>query len=43
MTLQVLKEHAALLESSPQMELLTGDRDKIYDLANKGFNLYRRK
>jgi protein SCO1/2 len=22
------------------LELLTGDRDKIYDLANKGFNLY---
>jgi hypothetical protein len=23
-----------------KLELLTGDRDKIYDLANKGFNLY---
>jgi protein SCO1/2 len=31
---EVLKEHAALLESSPG--ILTGDRDKIYDLANKG-------
>jgi protein SCO1/2 len=23
-----------------KLEFLTGDRDKIYDLANKGFNLY---
>jgi protein SCO1/2 len=26
-----------------KLEFLTGDRDKIYDLANKGFNLCRRK
>jgi hypothetical protein len=25
------------------LELLTGDRDKIYDLANKGFNLMPEK
>jgi protein SCO1/2 len=44
MTPQVLKEHAALLGvKSSNWNFLTGDRDKIYDLANKGFNLCRRK
>ncbi|MFB0910518.1 MAG: SCO family protein, partial [Flavobacterium sp.] len=38
---EVLKEHANLLGvKSSSWNFLTGDRDKIYDLANKGFNLY---
>jgi protein SCO1/2 len=37
MTPEVLKEHAALLGvKSSNWNFLTGDRDKIYDLANKG-------
>ncbi|MFT4983040.1 MAG: protein SCO1/2 [Flavobacterium sp.] len=40
-TPEVLKEHANLLGvKSSSWNFLTGDRDKIYDLANKGFNLY---
>ena len=40
-TPEVLKEHATLLGvKSSNWNFLTGDRDKIYDLANKGFNLY---
>jgi protein SCO1/2 len=40
-TSEVLKEHANLLGvKSSSWNFLTGDRDKIYDLANKGFNLY---
>jgi protein SCO1/2 len=38
MTPEVLKEHAR--SQVLKLEFLTGDRDKIYDLANKGFNLY---
>jgi protein SCO1/2 len=37
----VLKEHAELLGvTSSNWNFLTGDRQSIFDLANKGFNLY---
>ncbi len=40
-TQKVLKEHAdALGVKSENWHMLTGNRDYIYDLANKGFNLY---
>ncbi|RAK24363.1 protein SCO1/2 [Flavobacterium aquaticum] len=40
-TPQVLKEHAILLGVKHyNWHFLTGDKDYIYSLANKGFNLY---
>ena len=40
-TPSVLKEHAALLGvTSSNWNFLTGDRQTIFDLSNKGFNLY---
>ena len=40
-TPQVLKEHADLLGAkSSNWHFLTGDKKYIYELANKGFNLY---
>jgi protein SCO1/2 len=40
-TPQVLKEHAKLLGvKSSNWNFLTGDKTYIYDLSNKGFNLY---
>jgi|TARA_R110000851_G_scaffold263331_1_gene415817 protein SCO1/2 len=40
-TPKVLKEHVEFLGvRSSNWNFLTGDRDYIYDLANKGFNLY---
>ena len=40
-TAQVLKEHAQQLGvKSSNWNFLTGDKKYIYDLANKGFNLY---
>lgn len=40
-TPQVLKEHAQLLGVKHyNWHFLTGDKDYIYSLANKGFNLY---
>jgi protein SCO1/2 len=40
-TAQVLKDHAELLGvKSSNWNFLTGDRDTIFGLANKGFNLY---
>ena len=40
-TPEVLKEHAGLLGvTSSNWHMLTGDKDYIFDLANKGFNLY---
>lgn len=40
-TSEVLKEHAATLGvKSSNWHFLTGDKKYIYDLANKGFNLY---
>jgi protein SCO1/2 len=37
----VLKEHASILgATSANWHFLTGDKKYIYDLANKGFNLY---
>jgi len=40
-TPEVLKKHAALLGvTSANWHMLTGDRDYIYGLSNKGFNLY---
>ncbi len=40
-TAQVLKEHAEQLGvKSSNWNFLTGDKKYIYDLANKGFNLY---
>ncbi|MFA9186933.1 SCO family protein [Flavobacterium sp. FBOR7N2.3] len=40
-TPEVLKEHAELLGvKSSNWNFLTGDRQTIFDLANKGFNLY---
>ena len=40
-TSEVLKEHAASLGvKSSNWHFLTGDKKCIYDLANKGFNLY---
>lgn len=38
---KVLKEHAVLLGvTSSNWHFLTGDKDYIFNLANKGFNLY---
>lgn len=38
---KVLKEHAALLGvTSSNWHFLTGDKEYIFNLANKGFNLY---
>lgn len=43
-TPQVLKEHAAELEINDEnWHFLTGDRDYIYKIANKGFNMYAAK
>jgi len=40
-TPEVLKEHAAKLGvKSANWHFLTGDKTKIFDLANKGFNVY---
>ena len=40
-TAEVLKSHAELLGvKSSNWHFLTGDKKYIYDLANKGFNLY---
>ncbi|WP_367755351.1 SCO family protein [Flavobacterium sp. WC2421] len=40
-TAKVLKDHAELLGvKSSNWNFLTGDREYIYSLANKGFNLY---
>lgn len=40
-TPEVLKEHAKLIGvTSSNWHFLTGDKDYIYELANKGFNLY---
>lgn len=40
-TPEVLKEHAKQLGvTSPNWHFLTGDQDYIYNLANKGFNIY---
>ncbi|MGJ5641795.1 SCO family protein [Formosa sp. S-31] len=40
-TPEVLKEYAEKYKiTNPNWNLLTGDRDAIYDLANLGFNLY---
>jgi len=40
-TSQVLKEHAvALGVKSSNWHMLTGDKKYIFDIANKGFNLY---
>ncbi|MEL1239534.1 SCO family protein [Flavobacterium flavipallidum] len=40
-TPEVLKDHAQLLGvKSSNWNFLTGDRQTIFDLANKGFNLY---
>lgn len=40
-TPKVLKEHAEVLGvASSNWHLLTGDKKYIFDLANKGFNLY---
>ncbi len=40
-TPQVLKEHAEILGAKHKnWNFLTGDQKYIYDLANKGFNLY---
>lgn len=40
-TAEVLKAHAVLLGAkSSNWHFLTGDKQYIYDIANKGFNLY---
>lgn len=40
-TPEVLKKHAANLKvSSKNWHFLTGDKDYIFNLANKGFNIY---
>jgi protein SCO1/2 len=40
-TSEVLKSHAEHLGvTSPNWNFLTGDQDYIYEIANKGFNLY---
>ena len=40
-TTKVLKEHATTLGvKSSNWHLLTGDKDYIFNIANKGFNLY---
>ncbi len=37
----VLKTHASFLKiNSPNWHLLTGDKTYVFDLSNKGFNLY---
>lgn len=43
-TPKVLKEHAdALGVTSSNWHMLTGERDYIFDIANKGYNLYAGK
>jgi len=43
-TPEVLKKHAEELGvKHPHWNFLTGDKDKIYELANKGFNIYVRE
>ncbi len=43
-TAKVLKEHKeALGITSPNWHFLTGDKDYILNLANKGFNLYAKQ
>jgi len=43
-TPEVLKEHAKELGvKHPHWNFLTGDREEIYELANKGFNIYARQ
>jgi protein SCO1/2 len=40
-TSEVLKEHAEHLGvKNPNWNFLTGDKDYIYDLANKGFSIF---
>ena len=40
-TPKVMKEHAKILGvKSSNWHLLTGDKDSIFNIANKGFNLY---
>lgn len=40
-TAEVLKQHAADLEINDEnWHFLTGDKDYIYEIANKGFNMY---
>lgn len=40
-TPEVLKQYAEKYKvTNPNWNMLTGDKQKIYDLANKGFNLY---
>ncbi|MEO8516728.1 MAG: SCO family protein [Flavobacterium sp.] len=40
-TPQVLKKHAETIGAKgPNWHFLTGDRTKIFDIANKGYNLY---
>ena len=40
-TPEVLKNYAIQYEiTNPNWNLLTGDKEAIYELANKGFNLY---
>ena len=40
-TPEVLKEHADLLGvKSTNWHFLTGEKDYIYDISNKGFNIY---
>lgn len=40
-TVQVLKEHADIIGvKSSNWHMLTGDKDYIYNLSNKGFNIY---
>jgi protein SCO1/2 len=40
-TSKVLKEHAKIIGvKSSNWHLLTGDKDSIFNIANKGFNLY---
>ena len=40
-TQQVLKEHSkTLVVTSSNWNFLTGEQDYIYDIANKGFNIY---
>lgn len=43
-TPEVLKEHAEELGvKHPHWNFLTGDKEQIYELANKGFNIYARQ
>jgi len=40
-TVEVLKEHAAQIGvKSSNWHLMTGDKDYIYSISNKGFNIY---